>query len=453
MKSQKKDSFDRRDFLRLGAAGLSLSVLSSQSLSETEKPAEPAKDFIAPAIDSVRIGYVGVGHQGTSHVVNLTKIKGCRVVAIADILPEHAERAAKICVDAGYEKPGLYTNGHEDFRRMCERDDIDLVYTATPWEWHVPVMVAAMESGKHSATEVPAAVTLDECWQLVDTSERTQKYAIMMENCCYDRIEMMVLNMVRKGFFGELIHAECGYLHDLRWNKLQPGNYVDDWRIKHSFTRDGNLYPTHGLGPVAQCMNINRGDQFDYMVSMSSKSLGLNLYAAEKFGEDNPLAKQKYALGDINVSVIHTKQGRVITLYHDCSSPRPYSRVNLVQGTKGLVRKWPTSLIHIEGKSPQHEWENIDEYLQKYEHPLWTAKAEEARGAGHGGMDYIEDYRLIQCLREGKKQDLDVYDAAAWSAVSELSEISVKKRSTSVDFPDFTRGTWKTREPLGIVSA
>ena len=444
---------DRRDFLKQSAMGLGSAAFAASMASCSQKApmSGPAQDFIAPAIDNVRIGYVGVGHQGTSHVRNLVRIDGCEIVAIADILPEHAERAAQICLDAGQSKPELYTDGEEDFRRLCDRGDVDLVYTATPWEWHVPVMVAAMEAEKHAATEVPAAVTLDECWQMVETSERTQRYCIMMENCCYDRVEMMVLNMVRQGVFGNVIHAECGYLHDLRWNKLQPDNYVNDWRIKHSFDRNGNLYPTHGLGPVAQCMNVNRGDQFDFIVSMSSKSLGLNLYAEEKFGEDHPLTKRDYALGDINVSLIRTKMGRTITLYHDCSSPRPYSRVNLVQGTKAITRKYPTPLVYIEGKSPEHQWEKIDTYYQDYEHPLWSAKAEEARGAGHGGMDFIEDYRLIHCLRNGLKQDLDVYDAASWSAVSELSEQSVANRSAPIDFPDFTRGAWRTREPLGIV--
>ena len=452
MKKQNFQNVDRRDFLRIGAAGLGAMALATKCSSQAPLN-EPAVDFIAPAIENVRVGYVGVGNQGTGHVRNLVKIPGCEIVAIADIMPEYADRAAKICTDGGQRKPDLYTNGPEDYKRMCERDDIDLVYTATPWKLHVPVMVAAMESGKHGATEVPAAVTLDECWQMVETSERTQKYCIMMENCCYDRIEMMVLNMARQGLFGEVLHAQCGYRHDLRWHKFEPGFYVNDWRLKHSFDRDGNLYPTHGLGPVAQVMNVNRGDQFDYLVSMSSKSMGLNLYAAEHLGEDHPLATREYALGDINITLIRTKLGRTIEIYHDCSSPRPYSRDYLIQGTKGLMRKYPESRIHIEGRSEAHSWEDLDEYAQEFEHPLWTAKGEEARGAEHGGMDYIEDYRLIQCLRDGKPQDMDVYDAAAWSAVSELSEISVAKKSTSIDFPDFTRGAWENREPLGIVEA
>jgi predicted dehydrogenase len=450
--SQKKNSgaFDRRDFLKLGAAATVAAV--AVKCSNKAPLTEPAVDFIAPAIEQVRIGYIGVGNQGSSHVRNLARIPGCKVVAVADLKQNYLERAAKICTDAGHKKPELYSDP-EDYKRICDRDDIDLIYTATPWELHTPVMVAAMEGGKHAATEIPAAVTLEECWQLVETSERTQRYAIMMENCCYDRVEMMVLNMARKGLFGDVLHAQCAYRHDLRANKLVAGTYVNDWRIQHSFDRNGNLYPMHGLGPVAQVMNVNRGDQFDYMTSMSSKSAGLNLYAAEHLGEEHPLATREYALGDINVSMIHTKLGRTIVVYHDCSAPRPYSRDYLIQGTKGIMRKYPESRIHIEGRSKAHTWEDFDDYRQEFEHPLWTAKAEEALGAGHGGMDYIEDSRLIQCLREGKRQDMDVYDAASWSAVSELSEISVADRSNSVDFPDFTRGSWKTREPLGIIGA
>jgi hypothetical protein len=261
---------------------------------------------------------------------------------------------------------------------------------------------------------------------------------------------MMILNMVRKGILGELLHAEAGYLHDLRALKFAAAGEAL-WRTAHSIKRNGNLYPTHGLGPVAQCMNINRGNQFDYLVSMSSKSRGLNLYAAEHFGPDDPRAKQKYALGDVNVSLIRTKNGETITLYHDCSTPRPYSRINLVQGTKGIAQKWPNR-IYIEGRSPADEWEELETYFEEFEHPIWKALKEQSQGAGHGGMDYIEDFRLVQCLHEGLPTDMNVYDAAAWSAVSELSEISVANRSKSVDFPDFTRGQWKNYPPLGIVT-
>jgi len=358
-----------------------------------------------------------------------------------------------LAVKAGMPRPASYTQGERDYERLCAREDIDLVFNATPWRWHAPVCLEAMEQGKHAAVEVPAAVTIDECWSLVETSEKTGLHCVMMENCCYDRVELMVLNLVRKGILGELLHAECGYLHDLRPVKFSDAN-EGLWRLDHSIRRNGDLYPTHGLGPVAQCMNINRGNLFDHMVSMSTKSRGLNLYAAEKFGPKSPQAQLDYALGDVVTSLIRTRGGQTIVVTHDTNSPRPYSRDILVQGTRGIARKYPEPKIHIEGRSPRHEWEDlIETYAAGFEHPLWRDLIQKAQGAGHGGMDYIEDYRLVQCLLRGEPMDMDVYDAAAISAVSELSETSIANKSKTVDFPDFTRGKWRGREPLGIVSA
>jgi hypothetical protein len=402
-------------------------------------------------MERVRIGFVGVGGMGSAHVRNFLRIENVDIKAVCDIVDDKVKRIQEWCVDDGRPEPAGYSRGERDFERMCAEEDLDLVFTATPWRWHVPVCVSAMENGKHAATEVPAAVTLDECWQLVETAERLNKHCVMMENCCYGRSEMMVLNMVRKGILGEIIHGEAGYLHDLRGLKFS--NHGEGlWRTAHSIKRDGNLYPTHGLGPVAQCMNVNRGDRFDYLVSMSCVSRGLNLYAAEKFGAEDPRALQKYALGDVNVALIRTVNGRTIYLVHDCDTPRPYSRINTVQGTKGIFSGYPDR-IHIEGRSPAHQWEEIDAYLKEFDHPLWQAKAQAARGAGHGGMDYIEDFRLIECLLKGEPMDMDVYDAAAWSVVSELTERSVADRSRPQDFPDFTRGRWKTWPQLGIVGA
>jgi len=449
-KKSKSKSLDRRDFIRLGAAGLGAATIVAKAKASPVLK-NPAELFLAPKLDKVRIGYVGVGGQGTSHVRNLAKIKGAEIVAVCDVFPDRVARAQKIVQEAGFAKPDGYSNGENDYKNLCARDDIDLVYTATPWEWHVPVCVEAMENGKHAATEVPAAVTIEDAWRLVETSERTKRYCIMMENCCYDREEMMILNMVRQGLLGELLHAECGYLHDLRALKFDfEGKGEALWRTAHSIKRNGNLYPTHGLGPVAQYMNINRGDQFDYLVSASSPSRGLHLFAEKKFGPYSEWANIDFALGDVNTSIIKTKLGKTIIVIHDTNTPRPYTRINLIQGTKGIARKWPSG-VHIEDVSPAHEWEKLEVYYPKYEHPLWGKMADEARGAGHGGMDYIEDYRLITALTTGTQPDLDVYDAASWSAVSELSEISVANRSKSVDFPDFTRGAWKTREPLGII--
>jgi hypothetical protein len=249
---------------------------------------------------------------------------------------------------------------------------------------------------------------------------------------------------------GELLHAECGYLHDLRELKLTDF-YEERWRVRDSIGRNGDLYPTHGLGPVAQWLNVNRGNQFDYMVAMASPGLGLNRWAAEHIGPDSAEARQRYALGDVVSSLIRTRQGQTILVTHDTNSPRPYSRRILLQGTAGLVQKYPDQRIHIEGRSQPHRWEELAAYRDRYEHPVWRSLEERSRGAGHGGMDYIEDYRLIQCLREGAPMDMDVYDGAAWSAVSELSELSIARRGAPQDFPDFTRGAWKQRPPLGIV--
>jgi predicted dehydrogenase len=294
-------------------------------------------------------------------------------------------------------------------------------------------------------------VTLDECWQLVETAEKTGRHCQMMENCCYDATELMVLNMVRKGLLGELIHAECGYLHDLRGLWLSNAS-AGRWRLAHAERRNGDLYPTHGLGPVAQCLSINRGNQFVRLVSMASQSRGLSLSAAKAFSPGSVAARKRYALGDVVSTLIQTAAGQTVAVTFDTVSPRPYSRNILVQGTKGLVRKYPEERIHIEGRSKGDQWEPLDAYRTEYEHPLVRRMSAQASGAGHGGMDFIEDFRLIEALRTGTAPDMDVYDAAAWSAVSALSEKSIAGKSVSVDFPDFTRGAWKNRPPLRITS-
>jgi predicted dehydrogenase len=304
-----------------------------------------------------------------------------------------------------------------------------------------------MESGKHTATEVPAATSIEDCWKLVDTSEKTRRHCMMMENCNYDKMEMMILNMVKKGMFGELLHAECGYLHDLRAVKHDmEGEGV--WRRAHSMTSNGDLYPTHGLGPIAQCFDINRGNAFDYLVSAGTKTRGLHLYALEQFGADSPQAKETYKLSDVVTTVIRTENGETIVVTHDTNSPRPYSRDILVQGTKGIVRKYPDPKIYLEGKGQPHRWDAIDAYMREHIHPIWSDLEEKSKGAGHGGMDFIEDYRLINALQKGLVPDMDVYDAAAISAVTELSSNSIKNNGEPQKFPDFTRGGWKTPRVL-----
>jgi len=451
-----KRNINRREFIKLGAiagVGTALTSLKAQEKANTGRQTEPRNSqFKVPPMDPVRIGFVGVGGMGSAHIRNLLKVKGAEIKAVCDIVPEKVARVQQWVVEAGFPKPSGYSRDEHDFIRMCEKEDLDLVYTATPWKWHVPICVAAMKNGKHAATEVPAAVTVDECWELVETAEKTGKHCVMMENCNYGRTEMIILHMARKGLLGELQHAECGYLHDLRALKFGfKGEGL--WRAYHSIYRDGNLYPTHGLGPVMQWMNINRGDQFDYMVSMSCTSRGLNVYAEAHFGKTDPRALQDYKCGDVNVSLIRTKLGRTITLVHDCNTPRPYSRIDLLQGTKGIVRGYPEQKIHIEGLSPAHQWEPLSNFKKAFDHPLWVANESKMIGAaGHGGMDYLEDHRLVHCLMNGLPLDTDVYDAAAVSVVSQLSERSVANRSRSMEIPDFTRGLWKTNAPLGLIS-
>ncbi|MGC8745272.1 MAG: Gfo/Idh/MocA family protein [Candidatus Saccharicenans sp.] len=442
----------RRDFLKLGLAGTAgiwLTTKGSQLFSQSAPASDYGPLFSSQPLEVVKVGFVGVGEMGSVHVQNYLNIDGVEIKAICDVVEEKVARAQKWVEQAGFPKPKGYSRGPWDFKRMCEEEDLDLVMTATPWEWHVPVCLAAMKNGKHAATEVPAAMTEEDCWELVETAEKYKKHCVMMENCCYDRVELMSLNMVRRGLLGDILHAAGGYLHDLRAVKFsKEGEGL--WRRKYSWKYNGNLYPTHGLGPISQCLNINRGDAFDFLVSMSSPSMGLHLYAAEKFGPNSPEAREKFVLGDVNSSLIKTKLGKTILLLHETNLPRPYSRVHLLQGTKGILQKWPDR-IYIEGRSPEDEWEPIENYAAEFEHPLWKKLAQKGEGRGHGGMDFIEDYRLIECLRKGQPTDMNVYDAAAWSVVVALSEKSVARGSQPVKFPDFTRGRWKTTPALGII--
>ncbi len=424
------DDLDRRDALKLIAGGLGLAALGGTAACahtvgpasvEPRRNAGPAPErFLAAApMDTVRIGFVGVGGQGTAHVHNLLRVEGCVIKAVDDIVPEKVTKIQDLVEQAGFPRPTGYSRGPTDFARLCEQEDLDLVFNATPWEWHVPICLAAMRNGKHAATEVPAAYTTDDCWALVEHAETYRKHCIMMENCTYGRMEMMVFNL---------------------------------WRRAHAMQRNGNLYPTHGLGPVANCMDINRGDRFASLVSLSSPSRGLQLYAREHFPEGSLQRQEHYVLGDVNVSLIRTANGRTICVSHDTNLPRPYSRVHMVQGTRGLFQGYPDR-VYIEGRSKSDEWDPAEAYLAEFDHPLWKQMEEKSRGAGHGGMDYLEDYRLIKCLREGLPTDMNVYDAVATSVVTPLSEWSVANGSQPAEFPDFTRGRWKTWPRLGIVTA
>jgi predicted dehydrogenase len=444
------DNINRREFLAVTSAAVvaGATAIGHEAAAAASTQPAPAR-FAAPPIPLVRIGYVGIGGQGSGHVENLLKIQGCRITAVCDIRPARTDWATKVITAAGHPAPTAYTRGPQDFERMCETEDLDLVYNATPWEFHVPIMLAAMKNGKHTATEVPAAMNLDDCWAIVNAAEKYQKHCLLMENCNYDRMEMMVFNMVKKGVFGDVLHAEGGYLHDLRSIKFaDEGEGL--WRRAWATKLNGNLYPTHGLGPVANCLDINRGDRFDYLVSMSGPSRGLQNWAADHYPPDSPKRHEAYVLGDVNTSLIKTANGKTIMVQHCTNLPRPYSRIHIVQGTKGLFEGYPNR-AYIEGRGKADQWVEAATLLDEFEHPLWKEIAAAAQGAGHGGMDFIEDYRLIKCLREGTPTDMTVYDAAALSAVVHLSCQSVAKAGQPMAFPDFTKGRWKSTPPWEIV--
>lgn len=445
--------FSRRDVLKSAtgaAAALSLSRPGFAQSPATAPPAGPGGTMAGVPFerrDTVRFGLVGYGGRGRSLLRDILGVEGVEVRAVCDLVPDKAERARAAVTKAGQKAPDVYAKGERHFEELCRRGDLDLVYVATPWSWHVPMAVAALSGGAHVGVEVPAAVTLEECWQLVDASERTRKHCVMLENCCYGWSEMLVRNLVRAGMLGELVHAECAYIHDLR-ALLFRDEGEGLWRRYEHFRRNGNLYPTHGLGPVAQYLGVHRGDRFERLVSMSSPSLGLPAYRERTLPPGDPKRQETYACGDMNTSLLRTALGRTVVLQHDVVSPRPYSRINMVSGTKGAFADYPPR-IFFDGQK-EHEWQEVRQkegrtpggIEDRYEDPLWKKLAKPAGQGGHGGMDYVMSWRLVQCLRDGLPPDMDVYDAAAWSAPAALSELSVARGSAPVEFPDFTRGRW-----------
>jgi predicted dehydrogenase len=371
-----------------------------------------------------------------------------QIAALCDTIKDKVLRTqAKLDRAGKASQPiALFHSDDHAFEGLLKREDIDLVVVATPWIWHVPMAVAAMKQGHHVAIEVPAARTMEECWDMVNTSEATQRHCIQLENCCYGYNEMMVLNMVRAGLFGELTHGGAAYNHDLRSELFSNGG-EGLWRRAEQMNRDGNIYPTHGLGPVAHYMDVNRGDRFDTLVSMSSISASLQSYRKEKLAADDPRQKEVYKEGDFNASLIRTVKGRVIELEHNVSSPQPYDRINLIAGTKGIFRDYPPR-VYFDG-ARREAFESLDGYKEKYAPALWKKIGEMAQElGGHGGMDYVMAYRLAECIKLGLPPDIDVYDAAAWSAPIPLSEASVANGSAPQKFPDFTRGKWQTRKPV-----
>jgi predicted dehydrogenase len=424
-------------------------VLNSIASQEYEKQNFNMCGYAAPKMDIVRIGIVGLGMRGSDAVERLSYIDGVEITALCDKYTDRVSKAQAALEKMGRSKAKGYS-GEEGYKALCESNNVDLVYTPTPWHLHTPVAVYAMNHGKHAATEVNVGETVDQCWQVVETSEKTKKHCMMLENCCYDFFELLTLNMVRQGLFGELVHAEGAYIHDLSKDYLfNKKAYADMWRLKENIGKNGNLYPTHGLGPIAQCMNINRGDKFDHLVSMSTVDLTLNNLAKEMAEKDDFFKEyvDRPYRGNMNTTLIRTNKGKSIMLQHDVSSLRPYSRIHLVSGTKGVAQKWPGPERIAFG----HSWikkEELDDLYKKYSPPIVNHIGEIAKEVGgHGGMDFIMDWRLIDCLRNGLPLDQNVYDAAAWSSIFHLSQQSVKEKSKTIDVPDFTRGAWKTNKP------
>jgi predicted dehydrogenase len=407
--------------------------------------------YAAPKLDKVRVGFIGLGMRGPGAVERMGFIEGVVIAALCDKYADRVEKTQDYVKKTGRPKATAYS-GENGWKALCDSKDIDLVYICTPWAWHTPMAVYAMQQGKHVAVEVPAAITEEECWQLVETSEKTKRHCMMLANCCYDFFELITLNMARQGLFGEIVHGEGAYIHDLldlNFNKTT--GYADMWRLKENM-RNGNLYPTHGLGPIAQCMNINRGDRFDYLTSMSSSDFTMAFHADALAKVDDfymPFEGKKYR-GNMNTTTIKTMLGKTIMIQHDVSSTRPYSRLHMLSGTKGIAQKYPSPARLAFG----HSWMKQEEQKQletQYTPEIVQKIGELAKKiGGHGGMDFMMDWRLIDCLRNGLPLDQDVYDAAAWSVITPLSQKSMANKSSGVEIPDFTRGEWKTNTPVEL---
>lgn len=459
---------NKRDFLKrvglgsIGIAGGGITQSCTSTKTDSKLPAiktqagAPHKQlfnmsgFAAPKIDTVRMAYIGLGNRGGGAIKRIVFLENVQVKALCDIRMKKAQEAAKVFEGSAH-TPEIYAGSEDAWKKVCERDDIDLVYICTPWNLHAPMAKYAMEHGKHVACEIPIATTVEECWNLVETSERTKKHCMMLENCCYDFFELLTLNMARQGFFGEILHAEGAYIHDIYDSLFDKNKRYDLWRLKQN-ERNGNLYPTHGIGPVCQALDINRGDRMDYLVSMASNDFMLAPRASKLAREDadfKQFAGHSFR-GNMNTTTIRTVKGKTIMLQHDVTSPRPYSRIHLISGTKGTALKYP-----LPGRIAQgHEWFSEEEYQaleKKYQPEIIKRIGELAKQVGgHGGMDFLMDWRLIDCLRNGLALDQDVYDASSWSVISPLTEWSVANRSASIDIPDFTNGAWKTNKVIDI---
>ena len=412
------------------------------------------------AADKLNVGLIGVGLRGANHLQNLLLRKDVNVTAICDVDSERINIAKKHIADAKGKSPKVFGVNEHDYKNLLALPDVDAVIIATPWLWHTRMTVDAMEAGKYAGIEVSASNTLEECWDLVNTHERTGTHMMILENVNYRRDVLAVLNMVKQNVFGEMVHYRCGYQHDLRHVKFNDGKTAygkgvefgekgiseSKWRTEHSVKRNADVYPTHGLGPIAVMADVNRGNRFMSMTSHASKSIGLHNYIVKEGGEEHPNAKVKFKQGDVITSTIDTANGETIIITHDCNLPRPYSLGFRAQGANGL---WEVdgSRIYVEGKSEPHQWDEAQPWLDKYDHPLWKKYGEYALNAGHGGMDFFVLNSFVESAKQNIAPPLDAYDAAAWSAVTPLSELSIANNGEPQDFPDFTRGLWMKRNP------
>jgi predicted dehydrogenase len=438
----------RRDFIRSSAlAGASLAIM-------------PAFSFAKNAETKARLGFIGVGLRGQNHLQLALKRDDVDVVAICDIQQRMIDMSKEHFQKAGKPLPQVFMDGPFGYKKLLERKDIDAVIIATPWEWHTVMCIDSMNAKKYVGCEVITGMTVEECWEIVHTSEKTGMPLMMLENVCYRRDVMAVLNMVRQKVFGEIIHLEGGYQHDLRAVKFNNGKDAygggvefgekgfseAQWRTHHSIMRNGDLYPTHGVGPVAMMIDINRGNRFTELVSYSTKARGLHDYIVKQAGEQHPNAKVEFKLGDVVTTMLKCVNGETVMLQHDTSLPRPYSLGFRVQGTNGIWMDVNNS-IYIEGKSKTpHEWENAQAWLDQYDHPLWKKYGNDAHGAGHGGMDWFVLHAFIESVKRKVNTPQDVYDAVTWSAITPLSETSIRLGGETVDFPDFTQGQWMFRK-------
>ncbi len=424
----------------------------------------PKTGLMASKIDSkVRMAIIGTGLRGQDHLDLLLKRDDVDVIAICDISDLMLSSAKEMIVKSGKKMPQVYTGDVEAWKKMMEQEKPDGVIIATPWEWHKPMVIGCLERGiKYVGTEVILGITLQDHWDVVQAAEKYHGHVMMLENVCYRRDVMAILNMVRQGIFGELIHLQGGYQHDLREVKFNDGIHPyghgvefgekgfseAKWRTHHSVYRNGDLYPTHGVGPIAQYVNINRGNRFLSLCSFSSKTRGLHNHIVKQGGASHPNAQVQFKLGDVVTTSINCANGETILLQHDTSLPRPYSLGFRVQGTEGIWMDVNSS-IYIQNKSPKpHQWEAASTWLDQYDHPLWARWSKATAGAGHGGMDFFVIHAFIESIKHQTATPLDVYDAATWSAITPLSEKSIELGNETVEFPDFTGGQWMYRKPV-----